>query len=101
MGNACQWDDDHGDRRKGNDKPAFPEDDVTTSHGVEVTESGDGAATKRELVGVQVSEAGRFRTKIDSSSGPGAFRKIGMEVRVAFEKGIAAAGIVFEVLRHP
>ena len=101
MGNACRRDDDCGAGGKGNDKPAFPEDDVATSRGVEVAESGDGAATKREVVRVQVSEAGRFRAKIDGGGGPGAFGKIRTEVRVAFEKGIAAAGVVVELLRHP
>jgi hypothetical protein len=98
---VCRRDDDCGAGRKGNDNPAFPEDGVATSRGVEVTKSDDGAATKREVVAVQVSETGRFRAKIDSGGGPGAFGKIGTEVRVAFEKGIAAAGVVVELLRHP
>ena len=74
---------------------------MATSRRVEVAESGDGAATKREVVAVQVSKAGCFGAEIDRGSGPGALRKIGTEVRVAFKKGIAAAGVVFELLRHP
>ena len=74
---------------------------MATSHRVEVTMGGDRAATKCEVVGVQVSKAGHFGAKVDSGGGPGAFGKIGTEVWVAVEKGIVAVGIVFEVLRHP
>lgn len=48
-----------------------------------------------------MSEAGRFGAKIDGGGGPGTIRKIWTEVAVAFEKGIAAVGVVFEMLRHP
>lgn len=101
MRDACRRDDDRRAGWKGNDKAAFPEDDVAASRGIEIAEGSYGAATKCEVVGVHVSEAGRFGAEVDGGGGPGTFRKIRSEVGVAFEKSIAAAGVVLELLGHP
>ena len=101
MRDACGWYDGRRSRWKSNDEAAFPEDEVAAERGVEIAKGGYRAAAKRKVIGVQVSETGCFGTEVDSGGGPWTFRKIGAEVRVAFEKRIAAAGVVFELLRHP
>ena len=101
VGDACRRDDDRRAGWKGYDKAAFPEDDVAASRRIEITEGSYGTATKSEVVGVHVAEAGHFGAEVDGGGGPGTFRKIGAEVGVAFQKRIAAAGVVLELLGHP